>query len=105
MKTKNIKVAYSSRYSGSSISTVPKLQLEGKWLAELGFDIGSTVAVEYEEGSVRIRVLTAEEQEEKSRTSAEAELKRRRSEIRRLQREIDRLPRVAEPAAGYHTRH
>lgn len=96
MKTKNIKVAYTSRYTGKSADYVPKLQVEGKWLSELGFTIGSTVAVEYEEGSIRIRLLTAEEQAEKTRKAAEAELKRRRCEIRRLQNE---LTRNLEPAA------
>lgn len=108
MKTKNIKVAYTSRYTSKSADYVPKLQVEGKWLSELGFTIGSTVAVEYEEGSIRIRLLTAEEQAEKARKEAEAELRRRRSEIRRLQSELNRplepVAMVAESIDRYGTR-
>ncbi len=61
MKTKHLKIAYSARYPQSGFCTVPKIQMEGKWLEELGFSIGSTVMVEYEEGSIRIRPLTKEE--------------------------------------------
>lgn len=108
MKTKNIKVAYTSRYTSKSSDYVPKLQVEGKWLAELGFTIGSTVAVEYEEGSIRIRLLTAEEKAEREHKAAEEELKRRRMEIHRLQRELDRslepVAMVAESTDRYGTR-
>lgn len=58
MKTKNIKVQYSSRnVSGLS----PKIQMEGRWLEKLGFPIGTRLVVEYEEGSIRIRPFTKEE--------------------------------------------
>ena len=40
MKQKNIKVAYTSRSTGNSYTQVPKIQMEGKWLEELGFSIG-----------------------------------------------------------------
>ncbi len=57
-KTKNIKVQYSSRCSGSSYGSrytyYPKIQMEGKWLEELGFHIGDSLQIEYEEGSIRI---------------------------------------------------
>lgn len=57
-KTKNIKVQYSSRCSGSGYGSRytyhPKIQMEGKWLEELGFHIGDSLKVEYEEGSIRI---------------------------------------------------
>lgn len=105
MKTKNIKVAYSNRYTDRSCLTVPKLTIEGKWLSELGFTVGDSVVVEYEEGSVRIRCLTAEEKAERDRAAAEAELKRRRAEIKRLQKELAaqtaEIPMVAEPAGRY----
>ena len=83
MKTKNIKVLYSSRYSQSRgilhtgsgpCSTVPKIQMEGRWLEALGFTIGAPLLVEYEEGSIRIRTLTAEELEAKEQQEAQAEL-------------------------------
>jgi len=60
MGTKKIKVSYiwrctGSRYlHGSRYSAYPKLQMQGKWLEELGFQIGDTVTVEYEEGCIKI---------------------------------------------------
>jgi len=108
MKTKTIKVAYSNRYTEKSCLTVPKLQVEGKWLSELGFSVGSTVMVEYGEGSVTIRLLTEKEQAERDRNAAHEELKRRRAEIRRLQRKLENeqeaLPCVAESASRYGAR-
>ena len=57
-KTKNIKVQYTSRCSGygynSHYTDYPKIQMEGKWLEELGFHIGDRLKVEYEEGSIQI---------------------------------------------------
>ncbi len=59
-KTKNIKVQYSSRmsggsgYYGSRYTAYPKIQMEGKWLQELGFNVGDQLKVEYEEGCIRI---------------------------------------------------
>ena len=61
MKQKNIKVVYKSRSIGGSYTQVPKIQMEGRWLEELGFSIGSTIVVEYGEGSLHIRPMTAEE--------------------------------------------
>ncbi len=60
MKSKNIKVGYSTNYPGRGTNAVPKIQLEGKWLKELGFSYGSTVIVEIEENAVRIRPYTEE---------------------------------------------
>ena len=60
-KTKNIKVQYSSRstsfsyaYGGTRYTAYPKIQMEGKWLQELGFNVGDKLNIEYEEGSIRI---------------------------------------------------
>ena len=58
MNKKHIKVAYTSRLSGGSYTQVPKIQMEGRWLEELGFSIGSTIVVEYGEGSLCIRPMT-----------------------------------------------
>lgn len=55
MQTKNLKVAYTSRQTKYSYTSVPKIQMEGKWLEELGFAIGTLLKVEFEEGSIRIR--------------------------------------------------
>ena len=70
--TKNIKVQYSTRYNSKRCCSVPKIQMEGKWLEELGFSVGDTVAVEYEKGSIRIRPLTAEEQMQKEQEELDA---------------------------------
>ena len=57
---KNIKVQYTSRmtsssyYGGSRYTSYPKIQMEGKWLEALGFHVGDSLQVEYEEGSIRI---------------------------------------------------
>lgn len=105
MKTKNIKVAYTSRYTDHTITTVPKLQVEGKWLSELGFTVGSTIRVEYEEGAVHFRLLTAEEKAEQDRSAAEAEMKRKHSEMRRLQHDLKQIysefPCLAEASGTY----
>ena len=63
MKTKNLKVLYSTRtrnsnsciYGNSYIET-PKISMEGKWLEALGFHIGDKLQVDYEEGSIHIRL-------------------------------------------------
>lgn len=62
MKSKQIKVAYSTRArsssnlwsSASSYIETPKISMEGKWLEALGFHIGDQVKVEYEEGAIHI---------------------------------------------------
>ncbi len=105
MKQKNIKVAYTSRCTGGSYTQVPKIQMEGRWLEELGFSIGSTIVVEYDEGSIRIRQMTEEELAHRQRTELGKEIAAKSAAIRRLQRDLHegsrRLSRVAEPAPGY----
>ena len=114
MKTKNIKVLYSSRYSQSGgilrtssgpCCTVPKIQMEGKWLEALGFSIGTPLIVEYEEGSIRIRTLTAEELAAKEQRETQAEISRRIAELekmkRRAEKEAASLSMVAEPSDRY----
>ena len=70
MNKKHIKVAYTSRLSGGSYTQVPKIQMEGRWLEELGFSSGSTIVVEYGEGSLCIRPMTETELAEKQRREA-----------------------------------
>ena len=101
MKQKNIKVVYKSRSIGGSYTQVPKIQMEGRWLEELGFSIGSTIVVEYGEGSLHIRPMTAEELADQQR----AELAAKSAAIRRLQKDLHedsrKLSHVAEPNPGY----
>lgn len=116
MKTKNIKVVYTYRHhqSGGTLhsgtdpcTAVPKIQMEGWWLEQLGFTIGAPLIVEYEEGSIHIRTLTAEELAAKAQQEAQAELEKRIAELEQLKRRIDAeaatLSRVAEPAPTYAT--
>ena len=107
MKQKNIKVAYTSRSYGNSYRQVPKIQMEGKWLEKLGFSIGSTIVVEYDDGSIRIRQMTEEELADPRKAELEKELAAKSAAIRRLQRDIHedsrRFSRVAEPAPSYST--
>ncbi len=105
MKQKNIKVAYTSRCTGGSYTQVPKIQMEGRWLEELGFSIGSTIVVEYDESSIRIRPMTAEELADRRRAELEKELASKSASIRRLQKSLDEDLRafslVAESSNGY----
>ena len=111
MKTKNIKVVYTYRHHPSggtgSCTAVPKIQMEGWWLEQLGFTIGAPLIVEYEEGSIHIRTLTAEELVAKEQREAQAELEKRIAELGQMKRRIDAevatLSRVAEPAPTYAT--
>lgn len=116
MNTKNIKVVYTYRHhqsggvlhSGTGPCTaVPKIQMEGHWLEALGFSIGAPLIVEYEEGSIHIRTLTAEELAAKEQREAEAELEKRIAELKQMRRRIDAeaasLSMVAEPSGRYAT--
>ena len=98
MKQKNIKVAYTSRIVSGSYTQVPKLE-------ELGFSIGSTMVVEYGEGSLHIRPMTAEELADRRRAGLEKELAAKSTAIRRLQKDLledsRRLSHVAESNPGY----
>lgn len=101
MKSKNIKVAYSTRYQKKGICTVPKIQIEGKWLEELGFSVDSTVIVEYEEGSIRIRPLTEKELALQEHAKLQTELKHKKKELHLLQSSYDHLSKVAEASGIY----
>ena len=114
MKTKNIKVVYTYRHcqsggilhSGTGPCTaVPKIQMEGHWLEALGFSIGAPLIVEYEEGSIHIRTLTAEELAAKEQREAQAELEKRIAQLEQMKRGIEAeaayLSMVAEPSTRY----
>lgn len=102
MKTKNIKVQYSSR-NASGLS--PKIQMEGRWLEELGFPIGTRLMVEYEQGSIRIRSFTAEENASLEERELQAELARKQREYEaakaRLTAQCGPQMMIAEPKAKY----
>lgn len=102
MKTKNIKVQYSSRYQSGF---APKIQMEGRWLEKLGFPIGTYLVVEYEEGSIRIRPFTAKETAVRKEQELRSELARKQREYeslgKRLTEEYQMLSMVAEPQNSY----
>ena len=104
MKTKNIKVQYSSRCQrGFS----PKIQMEGRWLEKLGFPIGTHLVVEYEEGSIRIRPFTEEENAAIEEQKLQAELARKQREYEaarcRLEKQYGPLTMIAEANSNYGT--
>ena len=105
MNTKNIKVLYTSRYTRGSYAPVPKVQMEGRWLEQLGFSIGAPLIVEYEEGSIHIRTLTAEELAAKEQQEAQAELEKRIAQLEQMKHGIEAeaasLSMVAEPSTKY----
>lgn len=84
MKTKNIKVVYTSRYSKNSNTTVPKIQMEGQWLEQLGFTIGTPLIVEYEKNSIHIRTLTEEELVEKEQQEVQVELEKKIAQLKKM---------------------
>ena len=101
MKTKNLKVAYTSRYTQKNPCTVPQIKMEGKWLEELGFSVGSTVVVEYEEGSIHIRPMTEEELLINEQKSISLALKRKEKELLTIQSDYQKLSKVAEASGIY----
>lgn len=105
MKTKNIKIAYANRYSRGSYSLVPKLQMEGRWLEELGFSIGTPLIVEYRQGEIHIRPLNKAELEAKKHRELQAALDHKYIELEELKRSVElttgQLSRVAEPETHY----
>jgi toxic protein SymE len=56
MKNKRIKVQYSSRSNSSGYSMYPKIQMEGKWLEAIGFQIGDSLQVDYQNGEIHIKL-------------------------------------------------
>ena len=79
--------------------------MEGRWLEALGFSIGAPLIVEYEEGSIHIRTLTAEELAAKEQQEVQAELEKRIAELDEMKRRINveaaSLSMVAEPSRTY----
>ena len=105
MKSKSMKVAYTSRYQKNGTRTVPQIRMEGKWLEELGFSAGSSVMVEYEEGSIRIRPMTETELAHEKQKELRLECKRRSLELKVAERKFkaacQNLSQVAETPQVY----
>lgn len=54
---KQIKIYNSLGYNKPS---VPRIQLQGKWLEQLGFHIGDTVNVTYQDNQIILQTITPE---------------------------------------------
>ena len=83
---KNLKVAlHQPLQQQPELHSRSKIQMEGKWLEELGFAIGTLLKVEFEEGSIRIRPLTEEEASARKQQELKAELDRKSAELKQVQ--------------------
>lgn len=98
--TKTIKVLYSTNYHKSS-TPIPRIQMEGKWLQELGFAVGDLLTVEYEDGAIHIRLMSIEERAMQQQKAMEAAAQRHRAALAAITEEQDRLAMVAEAGHPY----
>lgn len=107
MKQKKVKVHYRSTDSMDKSNPVPMLQVTGHWLEKLGFSIGDTIIMEYDETSIRFRPMTAEEKVEQKKLDLEKEIKCRTAELEQIKKhaddEISHLSYVAEGKGSYNT--
>lgn len=101
MKSKNLKIGYSSRHTQKNPCTVPQIKMEGKWLEELGFFVGSIVMVEYEEGSILIRPLTEQETICQEYKKLKTQLTHKEKELHLMQSTYETLSKIAEPSDTY----
>lgn len=96
--TRNIKVC---EQSGHNYKPTPAIMLKGQWLKEVGFEIGSLVKVQCEEGKLVILLDRAREEElEAERTFMEEETRKLKIRFEAEKEEIH-ARYVAERKAGY----
>lgn len=97
-KTRNIKVC---EQSGHNYKPTPTIMLKGQWLKEAGFEIGSLVKVQCEDGKLVILLDKAREEElEAERAFMEAETGKLKKRFEAEKEEIH-ARYVAERKAGY----
>lgn len=105
MKQKKIKVQYKSRATARGYASTPMIQLAGSWLEALGFSIGDTIMLEYDESGIRIRPLTAEEQAKAEKAELELSIRQKQKELKSMQKRSGAERRknvmVAESASRY----
>ena len=105
MKQKKIKVQYKSRATARGYASTPMIQLAGSWLEALGFSIGDTIMLEYDESGIRIRPLTAEEQAKAEKAKLELSIRQKQKELKSMQKRSDadrrRTVMVAESVTRY----
>ena len=86
MNQKKIKVQYRSRATAHGYTDTPMIQMAGNWLEALGFSIGDTIMLEYDESGIRIRPLTAEEQAKAEKTELALSIRRKQKELKSMQK-------------------
>ena len=105
MKQKKIKVQYKSRATARGYTSMPMIQMTGNWLESLGFSIGDTIMLEYDESGIRIRPLTAEEQAKAEKAKLELSIRQKQKELKSMQKRSDadrkRTVMVAESVTRY----
>ena len=105
MKQKKIKVQYKSRATTHGYTDTPMIQMTGNWLESLGFSIGDTIMMEYDDTGIRIRPLTAEEQADAVKNELELSIRRKQKELKSMQKRSGAERRknvmVAESASRY----
>lgn len=85
-KTRNIKVC---RQPGYNRKPAPEIKLSGQWLREVGFDIGSLIKVQCEDGKLVIMLDKAREEElEAERAFMEEETKKLKARFDAEKKEI-----------------
>ena len=60
----NTRILTISSISAYNYKEVPYIRLQGKWLQELGFEIGRKIEVEENEGLIVIRIASVDENKE-----------------------------------------
>lgn len=97
-KTRNIKVC---RQPGYDRKPTPEIKLSGQWLRSMGFEIGSLLKVQCEDGKLVILLDKAREEElEAERAFMEAETKKLKMRFEAEKEDI-RARFVAERKAAY----
>ena len=97
-KTRNIKVC---RQPGYNRKPTPEITLSGQWLREVGFDIGSLIKVQCEDGKLVILLDKAREEElEAQKAFMEEETKKLKARFDAEKEDI-RARFVAERRAQY----
>ncbi|SDZ96905.1 toxic protein SymE [Lachnospiraceae bacterium NK3A20] len=105
MKQKKIKVQYRSRATAHGYTDTPMIQMAGNWLEALGFSIGDTIMMEYDEDGIRIQPLTLEEQAEAEKAELEFSIRQKQKELKSMQKRSGadrrRTVMVAESVSRY----
>lgn len=97
-KSRNLKVYGQSGYR---YQETPTIMLKGKWLSELGFNIGDYISISCENGKL---VITPDIERARAEAAEEAFIANEMQALRkcyRLEKAKDDVQMVAEPEAGW----